>query len=66
MSVLNGFRLLIQFTHEKESKTDFHFLMYSLSVMDKVLRHVFTGNLQTETFTLIGTPLLQSSRNAAL
>ena len=66
MPVLNGFLLFIQFTHEKESKKDFHFLMYSLSVMDKVLRHVFTGNLQTETFTFFGTPLLQSSGNAAL
>ena len=38
--------------------TDFHFLMYSLFVMDKVLRHVFTGNLETQAFTFIGTPLL--------
>ena len=41
-------------------------LMHSLFVMDIVLRHVFTENLQTQTFTFIGTSLLQYSGNAAL
>ena len=53
--------------HKRQSlATDFHFLMHSLFVMDKALRHVFTGNLQTKTLIFIGTPLLQSSGNAAL
>ena len=29
-------------------------------------RHVFIGNLKTQPFIFIGTPLLQSSGNAAL
>ena len=55
MSVLNGFHPSIQFTYETESKNRHHFQMYSLFVKDKVLRHVFTGNLQTQTFMFTGT-----------
>ena len=40
--------------------------MYLLFVTEKVLRHVFTENLQTQTFIFTGTPLLQSNGNAAL
>ena len=53
ISVLNGFHPSIQFTYE--SKNRHHFQMYSLFVKDKVLRHVFTGNLQTQTFMFTGT-----------
>ena len=55
MSVLNGFHPSIQFTYEAESKNRHHLQMYSLFVKDKVLRHVFTGNLQTQTFMFTGT-----------
>ena len=55
MSVLNGFHLPIQFTYETESKNSHHLQMYSFFVKDKVLRHVFTGNLQTHTFMFTGT-----------
>ena len=44
----------------------FLFWMYLLFAMGKILRHVFTGNLQKQTFKLIGAPLLQSNGHAAL
>ena len=55
MSVLNRFHPSIQFTYETESKNRHHFQMYSLFVKDKEFRHVFTENLQTQTFMFTGT-----------
>ena len=62
MSVLNGFHPSIQFTYGTDFQqsfisyeADFHFQMYSLFVIDEVLRHEFTENLQTQTFTFTGT-----------
>ena len=67
MSVLNGFHPSIQFTYETGSNK-------ILSFLDALIirngpnfeRHVFTGNLQKQTFKLIGAPLLQSNGHAAL
>ena len=69
MSVLNGSHPSIQFKCEIESNNRLSFpdvFYYIIFVMDKVLRHVFTGNPQTQTFLFIRTPLFQSSGNTVL
>ena len=66
MSVLNGFHPSIQFAYETESKNRLSFLDLLIIRNGQNIEACFTGNLQTQTFIFIGTPLLQSSGNAAL
>ena len=66
MSVLNGFHPSIQFAYETESNNRLSFLDVLIIRNGQNIEACFTGNLQIQTFIFIGTPLLHSSRNAAL